>query len=502
MSPEIPKADEHDFEARVRLEVQRRMVKTPAMLHSIDTDGRLISVSDSWLAKLGYARDEVLGRRSSDFLTSASREHAIKNVLPDFFRTGRCDNVQYQMVRKDGSVIDVLLSAVLHPDPSGKGHTSLAVVTDVTGMNETKRRLGESERQYRLLAENSTDIIALLNRSGARLYVSPACFPMTGYTVEEMLSLRTADTAHPDDAARVLDVLANATSETTVTYRMLCKDSRYIWVETTCKPLVGEGQTDLRLAIVRNVDARVCAELKMQESESRYRFLADNSTDLIILVDHLGNRSYVSPACMKLLGYTPKEMLSINSAEAVHPDDILRVMQMLANGGAEQGRPEQASTYRMRRKDGTYVWVEASGRAVDITGQKNQRLLIVRDIEQRVQAERHLKDSEARYRLLADNSTDMVFRLDVNLVRQYVSPASRELLGYEPEEMLGIKPVDMVHPEDAARVALIFQTLLNGQADRHSLINRIRHRNGRWIWVEAQLRALRDPETCAVTGII
>jgi len=296
-------------------------------------------------------------------------------VLPDFFRTGRCDNVEYQMVCKDGRVIDVLLSAVLHRDPLGKGQTSLAVVTDVTAMKEAERLMAESEARYRLLADNSTDIIALLDRDGARRYVSPACLAMTGYTAEEMQVSRTADTTHPDDVARVLDELANMTGECTVTYRMRCKDGRYIWVETTCKPLFGEGQAGLRLCIVRNVDARVRTERQLQESETRYR-------------------------------------------------------------------------------------------------------------------------------LLADNSTDMVFQLDAEMVRRYVSPACRELVGYEPADMVGIKPIDMAHPEDAPRLALMFQTLLSGKSDRHSIINRIRHRDGRWIWVEAQLRALRDADSDAVTGII
>src|SRR5476649_1063678 len=97
-----PSGQQADFETHLRIELQRWTAVTPAMLHSIDEKGLLISVSDAWLAKLGYTRDEVLGRPSSDFLTAASREHAVRNVLPEFFRCGRCDNVQYQMVCKDG----------------------------------------------------------------------------------------------------------------------------------------------------------------------------------------------------------------------------------------------------------------------------------------------------------------------------------------------------------------------------------------------------------------
>ena len=84
-----------EIDARVRAELERRTAVTPAMLHSIDENGRLISVSDAWLAKLGYAREEVIGRPSADFLTAESRQRAVKEVLPEFFRTGRCENVHY-----------------------------------------------------------------------------------------------------------------------------------------------------------------------------------------------------------------------------------------------------------------------------------------------------------------------------------------------------------------------------------------------------------------------
>ena len=106
---------------------------TPAMLHSIDMNGVLVSVSDTWLAKLGYSREEVIGRRSVDFLTAKSRDHAAHTVLPAFFQTGRCDDVEYEMVTGSGAVIEVLLSAVLERDASGRPLHTTAVIQDVTG---------------------------------------------------------------------------------------------------------------------------------------------------------------------------------------------------------------------------------------------------------------------------------------------------------------------------------------------------------------------------------
>ena len=117
-------------------------------------------------------------------------------------------------------------------------------------------------------------------------------------------------------------------------------------------------------------------------------------------------------------------------------------------------------------------------------------------------AERRLEENEARYRQLAENSSDMIFQLDRDLVRRYVSPACRQILGYEPADLIGTRPVGQVHPEDAARLGQIYQTLLDGEMEHGAIVNRIRHRLGHWIWVEATLRALRDPLTLDVTGIL
>ena len=95
---------------------------TPVMMHSIDPEGRLLSVSDCWLETLGYERSEVLGHHSVEFLTPESRQHALEVVLPRFFQTGKSKDVPYQFMKKNGGVIDVLLSGFAERDAQGEHH--------------------------------------------------------------------------------------------------------------------------------------------------------------------------------------------------------------------------------------------------------------------------------------------------------------------------------------------------------------------------------------------
>ncbi|MCA9713916.1 MAG: response regulator, partial [Myxococcales bacterium] len=121
----------------------------PAMVHSIGRDGRIELVSDHWLETLGYAREEVLGRRSTDFLTPASRERAEREFIPAFFRTGTLRSAPYQMVSKRGGLLDVLLSASALRDEDGEVLRSYAVITDITEQRrlEQERRRLESQMQ-------------------------------------------------------------------------------------------------------------------------------------------------------------------------------------------------------------------------------------------------------------------------------------------------------------------------------------------------------------------
>ena len=119
---------------------------TPAMMHSIDGQGKLLEVSDYWLKKMGYEREEVTGRPSVDFLTEESREYA-KDVLAQFWRDGFIENVPYTFVRKDKSLIEVEMSAIQLEEQQGVPSRSLAVITDVSKRNQSRQELLEQNEQ-------------------------------------------------------------------------------------------------------------------------------------------------------------------------------------------------------------------------------------------------------------------------------------------------------------------------------------------------------------------
>jgi PAS domain S-box-containing protein/putative nucleotidyltransferase with HDIG domain len=159
--------------------------QTPAMLHSIDAQGRLVSVSDYWLEMLGYTREEVLGRLFTDFMPGESQRYAREVVMPAFLRSGVCKDVPQQVAKKNGEVLDVLLSAVSERDGAGKSLRNLSVFVDVTERNRAEQKLQMQLRRMASLRAVEMSITArmdlrdildtLLEQVIAQLGVDAAC---------------------------------------------------------------------------------------------------------------------------------------------------------------------------------------------------------------------------------------------------------------------------------------------------------------------------------------
>jgi two-component system NtrC family sensor kinase len=132
---------------RIRFaEAQREFLydHAPIMAHSADSAGRLLSVSDAWLQTLGYTRAEVIGRYAVEFLTEASCRLAKEVVIPRFLATGSVRNVEYELLRKDGTVVPVLLSAIGEHDAAGRIPRSFTVLVETSERKRLESELASA----------------------------------------------------------------------------------------------------------------------------------------------------------------------------------------------------------------------------------------------------------------------------------------------------------------------------------------------------------------------
>ena len=136
-------------QARVNFKYRTLYRHTPAMLHTVDDDGLIVTVTDHWLQKLGYTREEVVGRPITDFFSTADRKKYADGRLKQIIHEGGFNNVERQMLTKSGEVMDLVMSAIAHRDASGKVDNMLVASKDVTERNRAERKLRQT------LAENA-----------------------------------------------------------------------------------------------------------------------------------------------------------------------------------------------------------------------------------------------------------------------------------------------------------------------------------------------------------
>ncbi|MCJ2062687.1 PAS domain S-box protein [Methylobacterium sp. J-088] len=129
-------------------------------------------------------------------------------------------------------------------------------------------------------------------------------------------------------------------------------------------------------------------------------------------------------------------------------------------------------------------------------------MLLARETERRQIADAGIRTSEARYRLLAENSTDIIVWCGLDTTRRYVSPAAATILGHAPEDLIGTRPLDFVHPDDVADYASTLDDLTSGRVERTMTRQRYRRSDGSWIWLEISFSLTHDPVTGAAHGYV
>jgi two-component system sensor histidine kinase/response regulator len=267
--------------AESELRVRRLYEATPAILHSIGPDGRILHVSDRWLALMGYERGEVVGRLSSDFLTPASQAHARDVVLPAFFRNGRCDRVEYQFVRRDGGLVDVLLSATLERDESGATARSLAVLEDVTATKVLQRELGRTHAHLDAVVDNMPALVGYWDRGAVTRFVNRDFQAAVGLPTDQLIGRRLGEILCAIDAVgyaslepRIEAVLGGRRQE--FEWAMLTTSGLRQLRATLVPAQPFDDQVDGFYGTWIDITGMKSLELRQRSSEQRYRLLFDH----------------------------------------------------------------------------------------------------------------------------------------------------------------------------------------------------------------------------------
>jgi PAS domain S-box-containing protein len=288
-------------------------------------------------------------------------------------------------------------------------------------------RLRESEARYRTMMEQAADGIFLSDREGRYLAVNTSGCKMLGFSREEILQFNIRDLVSPERHANLARGLEDALAGKSYLVESVLrhKDGRYI----DCEISVGMLSDGTIMATVRDISARKKAEHALQESEEKFRLIAENVDDLIALVDSEGNRIYNSPSYQKVFGRVPK--CGTNSFQEIHPDDRERVhkifQETVASGVGRQAK------YRFQLDDGRVRFIESSASTIMGGNGKVAKVAVVsRDVTERHLAGEALAESHQRFLTVLDNMDALVYVADMQTHEiLFANRYARELFGTE-----------------------------------------------------------------------
>jgi PAS domain S-box-containing protein len=245
-----------------------------------------------------------------------------------------------------------------------------------------------------------------------------------------------------------------------------------------------------------------------RESRDKLSLITGNMADCVSLVDASGTYQYITPSYGKVLGYSSKDMIGISGFSFIHPDDLERVLKLYRDG-IKQNLNEFRYVTRFRHRNGHYVSMEVRTSSLrDAKGKIIGGVVGARDIteklqidEERRRAEEAMRESEKRLNLITENMVDCVALLDTSGTYQFVTPSYREVLGYSPEELVGISGFSFLHPDDLEYVLKLYMDGMEQGLCEIQYETSLRHKNGHYVPLEVRARSLKDTNG-KITGVI
>lgn len=436
-----------------------------------DADGLFTYVNEAACRSLGYSADEMIGMHGGDIDPDFP--------LPDWeekmtaLREDGLVRFEARHRRKDGGVfpVEVTITRVVVGGIEG----SFNFIRDLTEQKRTEQALRESDERHRNTLNMMQAGVVVVDAAGTITFANSiaeemlARVPGVGHCFEKWLEserLREDGSIMPESEYPIVRVLRTGDELRNVTVGLRDPGSDGTrWMLTSVFPVCDDTGA-LKEALLTFVDItdRRKAEQELRDSEARFRSLSETASEGIIVHDQ-GRIVDLNDAFARMLGYDTSELVGVDPFLLAAPESR---PQMHQNVSSKHKEPYEIIGIR---RDGSRFPVELEARNMPFMG-REARVVYVRDITQRKQAEQALRESEERYRILAENSTDVIWLMRTDGTFEYISPSAERLMGYSSEEALSMHFADIMTPASAAvareALAASARRIASGDTEAHA----------------------------------
>ena len=377
----------------------------PDMYLSVEAKtAKIIDCNTTLLTTLGYSEEEVVGRSIYELYHPDCRDRARQHVFEQFRRTGAVRDEELQVLRKDGSVVDVSLSASAVRDAEGNTIRTRSTWRDITERKRMEHVARESEDHFRRIVDTTQEGIIQLDTRANLSFVNQRMADMLGYDLSEIQG-RALFNFMDDDATREAKKRIKQHMEgkqSRFDFRFRRKDGSQLWAIVSVSPIFDDdGQYTGELGMVTDITDRKTAEQELRTSQENYRDLYSNAPIMYTSVDaRTGNVVECNRKLLATLGYAEHEVLGRPIFHLVHPDSQQHVEQHVfprfQRTGAVNGEELQ-----LLRKDGSAIDVVLNASSVrDEEGNILRSRSIYQDVTDRKRAEEEVRTSREQLRAL------------------------------------------------------------------------------------------------------
>ncbi len=442
---------------------------------------------------LGYTIEELMGLHVQDVVALGEYPDS-QRVIQALLAGDHVPVYERLFRRKDGTVFPVEINAALVTDAEGNPLHFQSVVRDITERKRAEQALLESEHRFRGIAENMDDAL-IIREEGEVVYVNDRACEIFGYPREELMTMSTKDLCAPEERSRfqafIEELQHRGGGFAELELRVLHKDgsNRFLHYRFWVRRDYGKV---IHFIIANDITQRKLAEQALQESELKYRSLVDKSIQGIILLQDIPPRIvFANPEGARILGYKPEELESLSKSDIenlFHPDAreiIFQRAREILEGSIETTHISYGPReVRMFHRDKTQHWVELFARRIEYQEEPAVQVMAI-EITERKEAELALKASEEKFRALVEELDDWVFEMDAQGTLTYSNNSVENLLGYSVGQVIGLNPLDFLHPDDAKATKQLFNEMVRNKQRIRNLTARYLHRDGSVVILEA-----------------
>jgi two-component system cell cycle sensor histidine kinase/response regulator CckA len=448
------------------------------------SDGRYILVNDAFSRLTGYTAEEALGKTPLElnlYADLADRDRVVECLR----KNGRADGLEVRFTVKDGRVRDDLLSAM--PIRFQGEACLLSVCKGITPLNQVQKELKESEESYRSILALAPDAVAILRTGDGRyIQVNEAFCRLTGYRTEEIIGKTSLDlNLYPDpfDRRKITEVLQRDGRVDALEIRFQAKDETTMDCLVSARPIRFKGEACV-LVVATAITSLKEAQNALRESEDRYRNILETMEEGYWETDLAGNFTFFNEAMCKIHGSSRDEVMGMNYMKYSSPQDSERIYTIY-NQIYRTGIPAKFIDFEVIRNDGSMVMAESSASLIrNASGEPIGFRGISRDRTEQRKAERALRESEEKHRLVVENANEGIFIIQDGAVK-FPNSRTRELTGYSAEELASMSFLDLVHSEDRNVFRNAYQR--QPEAEERCLQTqsfRLVNKKGEILWVE------------------